>query len=133
MNYECELGNGQHLELRNEGDQTFVSFSRRGVGQEQRQGHGFATGPWSSKPAVYRLEKDYVVRVETSKGVTFFQVEGNQTTLSEREPELSDAEEVELKESTITGHMKPMQPMQPMRPMEPMKPMQPMKPMRPMS
>jgi hypothetical protein len=30
MIYECELENGQHREIDNEGDQTFVGFSRRG-------------------------------------------------------------------------------------------------------
>jgi hypothetical protein len=72
MNYECELENGQHLELSNEGDQTFVGFSSRGEGQQQSQGKGFFTGVWSKKPTVYGLEKDYVVRVETSHGARFF-------------------------------------------------------------
>lgn len=40
MKYECVLAQGRHRRIVNEGDQTFVSFSNRGIGQQQSQGHG---------------------------------------------------------------------------------------------
>lgn len=126
MNYECDLENGQRLELSNDGDQTFVSLSSGGEGQRQSQGNGFFTGVWSKNPAVYHLEKAYIVRVETSHGSRFLRVEGNRTTRLYREPELAGASEVELKEF-------PARRMPSMKPMEPMRPMAPMRPMRPMT
>ena len=131
MKYECELTPGQHLEIDNEGDQTFVSLSNRGLGQQQSQGHGFTTGQWSSEPTVFRVGKDVIVRVETGAGSRFLRVEGNHTTLLDRAPELENAEQVALHESKAST-WKPMEAMKPMRPMEPMEPMEPMKPMQPM-
>ncbi len=127
MSYECELDNGQHLEIDHEGDQTFVRFSSRGSGQQQSQGHGFTTGQWSGKPVVRRLGKDYFIQLQTGEGSRFLRVEGNQTTRLDGEPDWTGAEEIELKQSSRTGRMKPMEPMKPMRPMEPMKPMRPMR------
>jgi hypothetical protein len=128
MNFECELDNGQHLEIGNEGDQTFVSFSSRGEGQQQSQGNGFTTGAWSRQPSVYRLEAEYVVRVETTNGARFLRVQGNRTSLLDGEPQMTGAREIELRESAARR----MPPMKPMKPMEPMRPMEPMKPMRSM-
>ena len=128
MKYECELAAGQHLEIENEGDRTFVSFSSRGSGQQQSQGNGFTTGAWSKTPVVFRVGKDVVMRVETSGGARFLRVEGNHATLLDREPGLEGAERIEVKESQASS-MKPMKPMEPMKPMRPMEPMKPMRPM----
>jgi len=126
MNYECELEDGRYLELGNDGDQTMVSLSTQGKRQQQSQSNAFFTGLWSTTPVVYRLEKDYIVRVETSHGARFLRVEGNRTTRLYREPEMSGAIEVKLKE--LPARLIPrMKPMEPMRPMEPMKSMRPMK------
>ena len=116
MKYECELAQGQHLEIANEGDQTLVSFSNRGLGQQQSQGHGFTTGKWSNDPTVFRVGKDVMVRVETSEGSRFLRVEGSQTTLLDQAPELENAERIALRELKASS-WKPMEPMKPMRPM----------------
>lgn len=128
MKYECELAPGQHLEIDNEGDQTFVSLGNRGPGQQQSQGNGFTTGQWSKAPTVFRVGKDVLVRVETSAGSRFLRVEGNHTTLLDHEPNLQNAGRIELQESKAST-WKPMEPMKPMRPMAPMEPMKPMRPM----
>jgi hypothetical protein len=126
MNYECQLENGQHLEMENEGDQTFLSLGNHGEGQSQSQGHGFTTGAWSRKPEVYRLEgDDYIIRVAT-EGTRFLRVSGNQMTLLDREPDLAQANQKGLKEFSQSRRMAPMKPLEPMRAMEPMKPMRPM-------
>jgi hypothetical protein len=132
VKYECELAAGQHLELDNDGDQTVVSFSSRGLGQQQSQGHGITTGQWSKTPTVFRVDQGVVVRVETGNGPRFLQVEGNETTLLQKEPHLESAERIPLKEAPASN-VKPMKPMEPMQPMRPMRPMEPMKPMRPMN
>jgi hypothetical protein len=126
MNYECDLAAGQHLEIACEGDQTFVSFSSRGAGQQQSQGHGFTTGAWSEAPAVYRAGEDLIIRLETAQGPRFLRVHGNRASLLDGEPALSGAERVDLKVSDSTTRMKPMEPMRPMKPMEPTRPMRPM-------
>jgi hypothetical protein len=127
MIYECQLENGQHLEIENEGNQTFVSFSSRGAGQNQSQGRGFKTGKWSRNPAVRRVGKDYFIQLQTTDGSRYLRVRGNQTTLLDAEPEWTGAEEIELMESSAVNRMKPMEPMKPMRPMEPMKPLRPLR------
>jgi hypothetical protein len=126
MNYECELVEGKHLELSNEGDKTFASFSSRDTGQRQSQGHGFTTGQWVKTPAVFRVGKDVVIRIETNEGSRFLRVQGIQTTFLESEPALENAEKIELKESEKSDGWTPMKPMEPMEPMKPMKPMRPM-------
>lgn len=119
MNYECELETGQHLEIENDGDQTFVNFSSRGPGQQQSQGHGFTTGKWSNKPRIYRSGDDHIVRIDTTNGSRFIRVQGNRASLMESKPSLHDAEQIELKESKGTRRMIPMEPMLPMKPMRP--------------
>jgi hypothetical protein len=123
MSYECELENGQHLELENEGDQTCISFSSRGDAQTQRQGRGFTTGRWTGNPVVRRSGANYFIQLQTGEGLRFLKVQGNQATLLDDEPELADAEDVELKPFSAPPRMKPMEPMKPMAPMKPMRPM----------
>src|SRR5258707_15243811 len=67
MNYECELKEGRHLEISNDGDKTVMRLSNRDTGQRQSQGKTFQTGKWLKTPAVFRVEQDIVVLVETSE------------------------------------------------------------------
>ena len=129
MNFECEMAERQHLEISSEGGQTFVHFSNRDPGQQQSQGHGFTTGPWSKDPTAFRQGHSVVIRLETSQGARFLRVEGRQTTLLDHEPDLTNAETIVLKASQASSW----KPMEAMKPMSPMRPMEPMKPMRPMN
>jgi len=120
MKYECEIKEGQHLEIDNEGAQTFVNFSNRATGQQQSQGQGFTTGAWLKTPAVFRVGADIVIRAQTGEGTRFLRVQERRVVLLDGELELKGAEEIELKESSETSGWKPMEPMRPMKPMRPM-------------
>lgn len=131
MSYECKLENGQRLLLENEDDNTFVSLSSSGSGQQQSQSTGFTTGEWAKAPKVFKVKRDVFIQLETKEGTEFLRVRGDGISRVDREPNLDNAEELRLKKSKSGGGTKPMK-MKPMEPMKPMKPMEPMKPMRPM-
>ncbi len=132
MSYSCELGNGQLLLVENEGDNTSVSLGSDGGSQRQSQGTGFSTGKWSKTPSLFRVGKDFVLRIQTGDGARFVRVRGNEIRQLKEEPDMANAEKLRLKKSDQPVGMKPMEPMKPMAPMKPMKPMEPMKPMKPM-
>ena len=131
MSYACELGNGQLLLVENDGDNTTVSLGSDGGSQSQSQGTGFSTGKWTKAPALFRLGKDFILRLETGEGAQCLRIRGGQIQTI-KEPDLKSAEKMRLKKSDQAVGMKPMKPMEPMKPMGPMKPMAPMKPMKPM-
>src|SRR4051794_23158805 len=130
MSYAYELENGQQLVIENSGDRTQVALSSGSESQQQSQATGFDTGKWSKAPALYRLRRDLILRVETKDGAHFIRVRGDEIQRVKSEPDLEKAEKLRLKKSDRPAGMKPMEPMKPMRPMEPMKPMSPPKPLR---
>jgi hypothetical protein len=123
MNYSYELENGQHLEFRNEGNQTLVSFGNSSPGQQQSQGSGFTTGGWSKEPFLFRLQDQLILEIHTNDGNRFLRVDGNQSRSLTDQPDLSQAKQLPLKTSSGEHGMKPMEPMKPMAPMKPMRPM----------
>ena len=129
MNYLYDLENGGRVELRNEGNQTFVSVGSGGPGQQQSQGSGFTTGAWSKEPSLFRLKDELILEINTQDGSRFLSVEGSRIRSLDSQPDLGNAKSLPLKKSSSEPAMKPMEPM---KPMAPMKPMEPMKPMRPM-
>jgi hypothetical protein len=130
MSYAYKMENGQQLLVDNEGDQTRVSLGQgEGGSQQQSQGNTFDTGSWSKPPTLLRAGQDLMLRVEAKNGTRFIRVRGDDIQLLNDEPDLRQAEQLDLSESDQPAGMKPMEPMQPMKPMEPMKPMKPMKPM----
>jgi len=132
MGYECELGNGQRLLVENEGGNTLVALSSDGGSQQQSQATGFDTGKWTKPPSLFRVGKDFILRLETGEGAQFLRIRGSQIQRSRDEPDLKKAEKLRLKKSDEAAGMKPIKAMEPMKPMKPMEPMKPMRGMRPM-
>jgi hypothetical protein len=121
MTYVCDIGNGQHLLVENDGDDTQVALSSGDSGQQQNQSTGFDTGKWSKPPELFRTSENLVLRLEGKSGVKFIGVHGNQIESMRNEPDLKNAENLTLKESNENiARMKPMEPMSPMEPMKPM-------------
>jgi hypothetical protein len=126
MGYAYELENGQQLVVENDGADTLVALSSGSEGQQQSQATGFNTGKWSKPPALFRLKKDLVLRVETKDGAWSIRVRGNEIRRMTNDPDLENAEKLRLDKSDTSVRMSPMKPMEPMKPMKPLKPMRPM-------
>jgi hypothetical protein len=126
MNYFYNMVNGGRIEFRNEGNQTFVSVSSRGAGQQQSQGSGFSTGAWSKEPSLFGLQNELILEIHTQEGSRFLRVNANQIRSMDNPPELGNAKQLPLEKSSEESGMKLMKPMEPMKPMAPMKPMRPM-------
>ncbi|MHA3769978.1 zinc ribbon domain-containing protein [Verrucomicrobiota bacterium sgz303538] len=127
MRYAAELDSGQQLVAENDGGgSTFVTLSNSCEHQQQSQRIGFETGRWSSAPTLFRLGKDYILRVNTVSGARFIIVRGNRVQSMKGAPDLQDAEEVRMRETNIPemASMEPMKPMEPIEPLEPLKPME---------
>ncbi|MBW0000199.1 MAG: zinc-ribbon domain-containing protein [Verrucomicrobia bacterium] len=132
MSYVYESENGQQLVVENDGDYTQVSLSSGSGGQQQSQATGFETGKWSKPPALYRLNRDWVLRLETEDGPQFVRMQGSEIRRLQSEPDLEAAEKLPFDRSDRPPRLRLMEPLRPMEPMEPMKPMEPMGPMRSM-
>jgi hypothetical protein len=118
MSYAYKMENGQQLLVDNEGDQTRVSLGQgEGGSQQQSQGNSFDTGAWSKAPALFQAGQDLILRVETKNGARFIRVRGHDLQLLNNEPDLGQAEQLNLSESDQPAGMKPMKPMEPMKPM----------------
>jgi hypothetical protein len=126
MIYRCDIGGGQQLYLENQGNQTLITLSSSGAGQQQSQRSSATTGAWSAPPAIFRTPHGVVLRVETSTGNHFFQVQAQQIGNLSVPPPLRDAEVLPMHQQADAPGFTPMEPMKPMEPMEPMKPMEPM-------
>jgi hypothetical protein len=113
MHYQCELEEGTHLEICNEGDKTVVRFSTRESGQRQSQGKTFQTGKWKKTPAVFRVDEDIVVWAETSEGRRFLRVHEREIEMFPDEPDLTGAVEITLRKSSDPATWKPMETMKP--------------------
>ena len=124
MGYAYELENGQRLVLENNSSGTLVGLSSARAGQQQSQAVGFRTGKWSKPPALFRLKKDLVLRIETKADTWLIQVRGNEIRRMTNNPDLEEAEKLHLEKSDTSIRMKPMESMKPLKPLRPMRPME---------
>ncbi|MGF1520293.1 MAG: zinc ribbon domain-containing protein [Nodosilinea sp.] len=127
MPYQYDIGPSQKIYLDNPGNNTLVTLSSGGPGQQQQSGTQVATGPWTEVPQVARVASGVLVRCTTGQGAFIWQVQGMQigaadaTAWPGNQAEPIQAEPVQ---AMATAPAQPMQPMQPMAPMQPMQPMQ---------
>lgn len=120
MSYVYESENGQRLVVENDGDHTQIGLSSGSEGQQQSQVTGFETGKWSKPPALYRLKRDLVLRLETKAGTQFVRMRGSEVRRLQSEPDLETAEKLPFNKSDRPSRMLPIEPMKPMEPMPPM-------------
>lgn len=135
MAYLCNLGTGQQVYLDNQGTQTIVTIISGGPGQQQQASSGVSTGRWSEPPTVFRTDNGVILQINSETGKHFIQLQGSSMGVMSQSPSLSNAQQLQVQQtSSVSGQqqMEPMEPMEPMKPMQPMQPMEPMKPMQPM-
>lgn len=128
MVYGCRLETGQQVYVENQGAQTVITVIGSGPGQQQSQRTGISTGEWTAPPSMFRTSQGLVLRVETSQGHAFFQIQASQISTMRVAPALRHAEVLPMQQVAASdapaASMQPMEPMQPMQPMQPMEPMQ---------
>ncbi len=123
MAYMCNLGNHQQVFVSNQDNQTIVTLSGTGPGQQQQASTGFSTGKWIALPILYRSQGEFILRVESDRGPHYVQLQGSSMKAIAKAPDLGTAEVMPME----TAETPSMEPMKPMEPMEPTKPMEPLK------
>jgi len=113
MAYIHTLGDGRSLYLDNQGNQTTVTLASTGVGQQQQSSYGFQTGSWTQPPEVAQSTVGIVIKLTTTEGESFIQVQGSSVSLSSKSSSASSFQAMQTTTSSET--MQPMQPMQPMK------------------
>lgn len=124
MAYVCELGSGHNIYLDNQGDQTLITSMMGAPGQQQQSSNSFKTGCWTAQPEIYRTSQGAVIKVTTTHGEQFIQVQGSSMGSMTSIPSLQSSQQMQIKLSEATAFtssipvqetLPPMQPMQPMK------------------
>ncbi len=83
MTYAGELDRGQQVYVENRGTQTWVTLVSASAGQQQSQRSSVETGPWTAPPTLFQTSTGLVLRLESSQGQRFLQLQaGGVSTLS---------------------------------------------------
>jgi len=125
MGYVCDLSPNQRVYLENQGVQTSVTVVSSSPGQQQQASNQFQTGAWIAPPELYQTPAGYVIRLLTSGGDRFIQVQGRSMSVMGAFSGLGSAPAMQMQQATapVSAEMTPMQPMPSMQPMQPMQPM----------
>ena len=129
MAYIGNLGAGQQVYIENQGTQTLITLTSQSNSQQQSQSSSFLTGNWTVPPTLFRTPAGFVLRIESSSGQRFVQIQANELSTLQMAPSLADANVISLEQvadtSTSSQQSKQFTPL-----MEPMKPMEPLPPMK---
>ncbi|MEW6499127.1 MAG: zinc ribbon domain-containing protein, partial [Cyanobacteriota bacterium] len=63
MAYQCNLDAGQQIIIDNQGEQTAITLTSSGSGQQQSQRTSFTTGIWTSPPVLFRTSTGLVLQL----------------------------------------------------------------------
>ena len=125
MIYLCDLGANQQLFIENQGSQTVVTLASSSRGQQQSQSSRFETGSWTEPPTLFRIDGNFLLRIESVGRQHFIQLQANGFNLLQTTPSFVNADVMPLQqvsETTTTSQssvqFKPMPPMPPMPPMK---------------
>lgn len=129
MAYIGNLGTGQQLYIENQGTQTRVTLTSSSTGQQQSQSSSFETGNWSVPPTLFRTPAGFILRIESTKGQCFVQIQANGLSTMPSAPPLAHADTISL-EQVADASTSSQQSMQFTPLMEPMKPMEPLPPLK---
>lgn len=86
MAYVCEIGTGQRAYLDNQGKQTIVTTASSSLGQQQQSSQSFVTGSWTASPESFRNASGAIVKITTSQGQYFIQIQGNSMSMMAESP-----------------------------------------------
>lgn len=112
MAYECDLGNGQRLSLDNSGTQTIVTLASSYAGQQQQSSCSISTGAWTAAPEVLQMAAGIAIKVPTTQGDRFLQIQGSSINLLDHQPS-SSGESLQIYQTH--SPVVPMQPLQPLK------------------
>jgi NADH pyrophosphatase NudC (nudix superfamily) len=122
MIYFCELAAGQSLYLDDQEMQIVLTLTSSSPGQQQ-QSSSSLQGSLTAPPQVFRTAQGIVVRLVTSDGDRLIHFQGSHISPISHSPDLSNAEQIQVKQTAskpTAPAMKPMPPMESMQPMQPM-------------
>lgn len=124
MAYVCELGSGHNVYLDNQGEQTLITSMMGTPGQQQQSSNSFETGCWTALPEIYQISQGVVIKLTTTQGEKFIQVQGSNMSSMTSIPSLQKSQQMQINQSEATPFtssipvqetLPPMQPMQPMK------------------
>ncbi|QUY44761.1 hypothetical protein [Acaryochloris marina] len=96
MTYVCELGPGHSMYLDNQGAQTLVTLMMGTPGQQQQSSNSFGTGCWTAPPEIYRTPQEFVIKVTTTHGEQFIQVQGSSMISMTSIPSLQKSQQIQI-------------------------------------
>ncbi len=118
--YQGQLDKYRQVLVHNQGEQTQITLQSSRPGQQQSQGSGLRTGQWTAPPSLFKLDSEFVLRLEGPDGQTFVEISpGGVQTLN-------------AAPSLLGAQVQPLQPVEPPQRDASMPKMEPMKPMKPM-
>ncbi|HEY9834271.1 MAG TPA: zinc ribbon domain-containing protein [Stenomitos sp.] len=129
MAYIGNLGAGQQVYIENQGSQTLMTLTSRSNSQQQSQSSSFNTGNWTVPPTLFWTPAGYVLRIESSSGQHFVQIQANGMNHLSTVPSLVHADVISL-EQVADAASSSQQSIEFTPLMEPMKPMEPLPPMK---
>lgn len=127
MAYVCKLGSGHNIYLDNQGDQTLITSMMGAPRQQQQSSNSFKTGCWTAQPEIYRTSQGVVIKVTTTHGEEFIQVQGSSMGSMTSIPSLQRSQQMQINLSEATPFTSSIPIQETLPPMQPMQPMQPMK------
>ncbi|UJB73112.1 zinc ribbon domain-containing protein (plasmid) [Acaryochloris sp. 'Moss Beach'] len=127
MAYVCELDSGQNVYLDNQGDMTLITSMMVTPGQQQQSSNSFETGCWTALPEVYRTSQGAVIKLTTTQGEQFIQVQGSKMSNMASMPSLQKSQQMQINQGEATSFTASIPVQETLPQMQPMQPMQPMK------
>ncbi|MEM8778080.1 MAG: zinc ribbon domain-containing protein [Cyanobacteria bacterium P01_G01_bin.49] len=120
MVYVCELSPNQKVYLENSEEQTVITTTSAGIGQQQQSSSRFQTGSWILPPQVYPIPQGIIILITATNRKHWVQIQGNSMSMLEISPSLENTQPIPLQQVTQSpvSSIPPMQPMQPMQPMK---------------
>lgn len=122
MIYSTNLSANQQLYLENKDNQTILTIISVSSGQQQSQSSSFQTGKWTTPPTVFNYQNNYCLRIDTTQGQHFIQLQADGFTTLATPPSLVDADVIPLQRVASAPTSQPTE--MKFKPLEPMSPMQ---------
>lgn len=98
MAYMGELGAGSSIYIENQDNQTVVTAIASSPGQQQQTSHSFTTGRWSTSPELFHSPLGVVIKLGTTQGNYYLQVQSHRIAQVETMPPRHTLESIPLQQ-----------------------------------
>jgi len=119
MAYIGELGAGSSIYIENQDNQTIVTAVTSLPGQQQQTSHSLTTGHWTTSPELFRSPECAVIKVGTTQGNYYLQVQSHQISQVEMMPPQHTLKPIPLQQ-VVQAPKATIPPMSPMPAMPPL-------------